>query len=355
MMEPFTNVEYADIHLVYGFCSSNAAESRREYRRRFPNRKLPNERTFISVHRCLSETGRFPTNGRSVGNFRQDVGLEEAVLNCVDRDPRTSTRAVAREVGVSQTFVSKLFRRENLHPFHFTRVQTLEPRDPPQRIQFCRWIQRNDRGDFLKRILWTDESSFTRDGVFNFHNEHHYQTENPHLARESRSQTRFKVNVWVGLIGNHLVGPYIDLPTPLNGAQYLQFLRDNLPQLLENLPLNLREQIIYQADGAPPHFTREVRQHIDDEFPMWIGRGGTVAWPPRSPDLTPIDYYVWGFLKAKVYSTPVDSVEEVRRRILLAADHLREEVNLKACVRELRKRVRACIGENGGHFENVLN
>ena len=31
----------------------------------------------------------------------------------------------------------------------------------------------------------------------------------------------------------------------------------------------------------------------------WIGRGGPVAWPPRSPDLTPPDYFLWGFVKEK--------------------------------------------------------
>lgn len=353
-MEPYSNQEYADIHLVYGFCSCNAAESRREYSRRFPNRRLPDVRTFVRVHQHLAENGRFPTNGRLVGNVMQDVGVEEAVLNLVERDPRTSTRAVAREVGVSQSFVSKLLRKEGLHPYHFTSVQTLEPRDPPQRLRFCRWIQQNDRGDFLKRILWTDESSFTRDGCFNYHNEHHYDIENPHLARESRSQTRFKVNVWIGLIGNHLVGPYLDLPMSLDGVHYLRFLRDDLPDLLEDLPLDLRERIIFQADGAPPHFSRDVRGYIDNTFVTWIGRGGTVPWPPRSPDLTPIDYYVWGVLKAEVYRTPVHSAEEVRQRIVRAVNHLREEVNLKACVRELRKRVRACIDANGGHFENLL-
>ena len=27
---------------------------------------------------------------------------------------------------------------------------------------------------------------------------------------------------------------------------------------------------------------------------IWIGRAGQFAWPERSPDLTPLDYYMWG-------------------------------------------------------------
>lgn len=319
-MDPFTSSEYADMHYVYGFCSGNASESVREYIRRFPDRRIPDRKTFIRVHQCLRENGRFPTNGRLVGNFMQDVGLEEVVLERVSEDPRISTRTLAREFGVSQTFVSKLLRKEGLHPFHFKRVQKLEPRD----------------------------------GVFNFHNEHHYADDNPHLVRESRSQSRFKVNVWAGLIGNRIIGPYVDLPPTLNGVDYLQFLTEILPDLLEDIPLNLRDRIVYQADGAPPHYDRNVRDYLRNNFRLWIGRGGTVAWPPRSPDLNPLDYYFWGYLKQEVYRTPVESAEEVRNRIVTATARLRNTVNLNATVRELRKRVRICIRQNGGHFENLL-
>ena len=118
--------------------------------------------------------------------------------------------------------------------------------------------------------------------------------------------------------------------------------------------MDLRQRIIFQADGAPPHFSVEVRQFINDTFNMWIGRGGTIAWPPRSPDLTPLDYYVWGYLKQQVYSTPVQNVGELRNRILRASELLRGELNLKATVKEFRKRLRMCIRGNGRHIENVL-
>ncbi|KAJ4440129.1 hypothetical protein ANN_08267 [Periplaneta americana] len=49
------------------------------------------------------------------------------------------------------------------------------------------------------------------------------------------------------------------------------------------------------CDGAPPHFGRHVRNHLNATFPdRWIGRGGPVTWPPRSPDLTALDSFLWG-------------------------------------------------------------
>jgi hypothetical protein len=40
-----------------------------------------------------------------------------------------------------------------------------------------------------------------------------------------------------------------------------------------------------------------------------------VAWPPRSPDLTPLDYFLWGYVKARVYHTRPENPEELKDRI----------------------------------------
>ena len=41
-----------------------------------------------------------------------------------------------------------------------------------------------------------------------------------------------------------------------------------------------------------------MTQHLNDTFPNgWIGRGSTINWPPRSPDLTPLDFCLWGLMK----------------------------------------------------------
>jgi hypothetical protein len=44
----------------------------------------------------------------------------------------------------------------------------------------------------------------------------------------------------------------------IGGAQYLKFLQETLPILMDDLPLNVRQDMLYQLDGAPAHFTRSV-------------------------------------------------------------------------------------------------
>jgi hypothetical protein len=68
-------------------------------------------------------------------------------------------------------------------------------------------------------------------------------------------------------------------------------------------------------DGAPAHFVRAVRRHLTRRYgERWMGRGGPVPWPPRSPVL-PLDYCVWGHVKSLVYTSVVDIVEKLQRRI----------------------------------------
>ncbi|XP_056413945.1 membrane cofactor protein-like isoform X7 [Hyla sarda] len=61
-----------------------------------------------------------------------------------------------------------------------------------------------------------------------------------------------------------------------------------------------------QQDGAPPHYGCQVRAFLDEQFPgKWIGHRGPVEWPPRSPDLTTLDFHLWGHLKAIVYAVKI--------------------------------------------------
>jgi len=55
---------------------------------------------------------------------------------------------------------------------------------------------------------------------------------------------------------------------------------------------------------------------LDATFPnRWIGRDGPTPWPPRSPDITPLDFFSWGYVKDKVFSTPVPDITNLKARV----------------------------------------
>lgn len=359
-MAGYSNVEYADIMYCYGLSDGNALEAQRQYQLRFPNRRIPSHRVFAAVYQRLRESGSTQERRHDGGRPRNaDPDVEEEILERFNEDPNTSTRIVARQMGLTQWQVWFTLFSARLYPFHYTPVQALEEGDPRRRIDFCRYMIHADTEDnnFLSSILWTDESKFDRDGITNYHNLHYWapRGENPHMAKERSHQYRFSANVWMGIIHTYLIGP-VFLPDNLNGEMYEDFLRNHLALYLEDLPLELRRRIIYQHDGCPAHFRLTVRQWLNQNYPgRWIGRGGPTPWPARSPDLTPCDYYLWGHMKALVYTTPINNLDELKARIIVAADHIRQTITGAVTRTNLRRRLRACLRNDGRQFEQNLN
>ena len=130
------------------------------------------------------------------------------------------------------------------------------------------------------------------------------------------------------------------------------FLREKHPALVEDVPLNVRARMWFQHDRAPAHFGATARQCFDYAFPhRWIGRGGPIAWPARSPDLNSIDFFLWGYVKALVYDTPVQNEETLLARILAACEMIRTFERMR---QNLLRRCHACIASQGRYFKHLL-
>lgn len=348
-----------DMHFMYGLANGNAREARRLYMERYPNRVIPNHRMFSDIHRRLSEAGSFSTKRINAGRPRsvRTPQLEEAVMNEIEQHPRTSTRKISVLLNASHQVVWRILRDSLLYPYHIQRVQALLPRDFHPRVSFCQWyLSRLLMNPYFDcQILFTDEACFSRTSIINFHNEHVWAEENPHGYVETHFQEQFSLNVWGGNIGDDLIGPCF-LPGRLTGQSYRHFLENNLPLLLEDIPLMLRREMWFMHDGAPAHFSVLAREYLDENYEnRWIGRGGPQSWPARSPDLNSLDFFLWGHLKSLVYSTPVNTVEELRNRIIGAFDTVRNTPGVFERVRSsMRRRTEACIRVGGGHFQHLL-
>ncbi|GFS94696.1 uncharacterized protein NPIL_509511 [Nephila pilipes] len=83
-----------------------------------------------------------------------------------------------------------------------------------------------------------DESNFARDRKFNSCNTYVVSEDNPYATITYEAQEWVSVNVWAGIVGDHLVRPYL-LPERLTGANYLLFLQQVLSQLLDNAQVSL--------------------------------------------------------------------------------------------------------------------
>ena len=96
---------------------------------------------------------------------------------------------------------------------------------------------------------------------------------------------------------------------------------------------------------------------LDATFPnRWIVRDGPTPWPPRSPDITPIDFILWGYVKDKVFSTPVPDITNLKARITDAFATITEDM-LENTWRETDYRLdvlRASKGAHGEVYQSVV-
>jgi hypothetical protein len=129
--------------------------------------------------------------------------------------------------------------------------------------------------------------------VANLQSLHELALENPHATWQSTFQHRCTVNVWASVINKYWIGFYI-IEEHIGRDQYTQFLEATLPLLLEDVHLDIRARMWFQHDGAPPHFTWQVRNFLDINHPKrWIGQGeSSVLASTRPGSNTPRLFFV---------------------------------------------------------------
>jgi len=90
---------------------------------------------------------------------------------------------------------------------------------------------------------------------------------------------------------------------------------------------------------------------LDAKFPnRWIGRDGPIPWPLRPPDITPLDFFLWGYVKDKVFSTPVPDITNLKARITDAFATITEDM-LDNTWREIDYRLDVLRATKGAHVE----
>ena len=84
-----------------------------------------------------------------------------------------------------------------------------------------------------------------------------------------------------------------------------------------------------------------------------ISRFGDVLWPERSPDLSSCDYFLWGYLKQKVYETRPTTTDDLKVRIRQEIAAITPAL-LRRVSENFSARLRMCIANGGRHLSQVI-
>lgn len=322
----------------------------------FPERNPISKSTVFRTIQRFEETGSIqdrPRSGRPQTATNEEKSMD--VLQTFVEDPHTSIVSAASQHGISRFSVSKVLKTNNFKGYKMHLVHELCEDDFDRRLEFCELMMDNINRDLNlpTKIVFTDEATFTLNGTVNRHNYSYWSDENPHWMIEKHTQRPQKLNVWAGIFGSQVVGPFF-IEGNLNSVQYLAMLRNQIIPTLQNIAGDNFGTLWFQQDGAPPHFGVDIRRHLNHVFPgKWIGRRGAIEWPARSPDLSPLDYYFWGYLKDQVYRTKPQDLVELRLRIVEEAARIPVDA-IRNALSAFYHRLGYCQEVEGKQFEHLL-
>ncbi|GFV19198.1 uncharacterized protein TNCV_3224161 [Trichonephila clavipes] len=196
--------------------------------------------------------------------------------------------------------------------------------DHQARRRFVQWAQNEIAvvPDFHKRILFSDEAHFWLNGYVNKQNCRIWsEAANPQVYVETPLHPE-KLTVWCALWAGGIIGPYFfkndeGHNVTVNGDRHRGMITNFFIPESNNHDV---QELWFQQDGATCHTARATIDLLKDTFgDRHISRFGPVKWSPRSCDLTPLDYFLWGYVKSLVYADKpqtLDHLEDNIRRVI---------------------------------------
>ncbi|CAK9810854.1 Transposable element Tc3 transposase [Anthophora plagiata] len=358
-MENYTieqRIEIVKIHYKNG---ENFATTVRKIRMSFGHHNAPSRNTVINLIKKFEISGSVLTTKSSgrprIGRSKVNIA---AVSASVDESPSISIRHRAQQLNISRCSVQRILTKDlHLHGCKIQLTQHLHPEDHVQRRTFSNWILEHQQidGDFSKKIIFSDEAHFQLGDYVNKQNCRIWGTENLQMIQQLPMHPP-RVTVWCGFWVRGVIGPYffdndVGNAVTVTGIRYRDMITNFLWKELNGMDL---EDIFFQQDGATCHTAAETMQLFQTKFyGRVISRHGDVNWPPRSCTLTPLDFFLWGFLKGKVYANNPQTIPELKEVI----GRTITEISPQMChnvIENFNKRINVCQQGRGGHLSDIV-
>ncbi|GFW51881.1 DUF4817 domain-containing protein [Trichonephila clavipes] len=276
-----------------------------------------NARTHVAVE-CQTLVRQF--RGEILTNNSEKKCCKTMSSCSIERNKKWLTRGIEVKVGI--TFQDG-DRFNSCQEIYSQFGLAIHQNDHQARRRFVEWSQNEIAvvPDLHKRILFSDEAHFWLNGYVNKQNCRIWSEANPQVYVETPLHSE-KLTVWCALWAGGIIGPYFfkndeGHNVTVNGDRYRAMITNCFIPELNNHDV---QELWFQQDGATCHTARATIDLLKDTFgDRLISRFGPVNWPPRSCDLTPLDYFLWGYVKSLVYADKpqtLDLLEDNIRRVI---------------------------------------
>ena len=302
-MDRLTINQRTEIVKFYYASQSSVKETIIKFRKTYGRKNVPTRATVYRILRHFEEKGTVadsPKPGPS--SFVTTSKNIEAVRVSVAKSPGTSIRRRSQELQISPNALWRILHKElHLFPYKVQLTQQLLPQDHLCRQEYAEKMLQlvNANHDFHEKILMSDEAHFHLNGYVNKQNCRFWSEDNPQIIHQSPLHPE-KVTVWSAICSTGIIGPYFfedenDETVTVTGERYRHMIQNFLIPELDSLGL---VDMWFQQDGATSHTANATMKLLNNLFPgKVISKNGDVSYPPRSPDLTAPDFFLWGYLK----------------------------------------------------------
>ena len=315
------------------------------WRTEFVKSKAPSDSAIKNMVTNFEKTGsvaHVPPK-RKNPDPKREIAKNE-LKKMVSEFPSLSIRKAASAVGVSPTLVYQIFTYDlHLSAYKFHQWHKLEDLDYPKRENFALWFL-NLPAATLYNMIFSDEAYFYLTLPVNKQNNRQWSESQPYVGVEQPLYDK-KILAWCAISVDRVFGPYF-FETSVNQENYLDMLKKFFWPMILRTP-NYKKYY-FQQDGATPHTAIAVQTWLSGKFgKQFINKD---SWPPRSPDLNPCDFYLWGYLKARVYNPLPKTLEDLKANITREIENISKKT-LESTFLNFKKRCELLITAQGGHIE----
>lgn len=267
----------------------------------------------------------------------------------ISEDPGVPLRKLSTTLGVSEATMRRIAEKDLRYTSYVLKVrQMLSEAAKVKRVARCNLLLCSLKHEAAGRLrFFSDEKIFTVDAKVNRRNDRwlaHDPEDVPVVAR-----TKFPASVHVLSVvsseGDVMPPHFFKKGETITMDVYLQILRTVVKPWMETVASG--RPYIFQQDGAPAHTSHLVQNWLSDNVDAFWSKE---FWPPNSPDLNPLDYYVWGVIERVSNKSRHPNVATLQASIEAAFADLDKEQLKRACSR-FRTRIEAVITANGGYIE----
>ena len=301
-----------------------------------------------------TRSGRQRT-GRSASNIN-------AVRNSVVQSPKKSIRRRSQELTVTRNSIHRILRMDlNLYPYQVQITHKLTDFDMERRMEMGEWFNEMMEGDqeWIKDVWFSDVAHFHLNGIVSKHNYRFWGIKMPADFITQKPLHSSKVTAWCALSYRGIIGPFWfededENAVTINQENYRRVVQTFCTNLCRKRNITFSTQW-FQQDGATPHTAKETLEFLRQKFENRLISFKTAhLWAPHSPDLNPLDFFLWGYAKENVYKNNPQTVQELKAEITQFIRRIPNDM-CQRVVENFAVRLNACMNRNGGHIEHFIH